>query len=293
MGKRTKGGFWESAKLNNATYQQYYRRLLELAISRFEWLSLPASIDPRFLELVLISQGSAIFFKDEFLNGGEYLALRYAAGGTLDFYRNPTIRNVIADNGYTATRTNKDSVIIYNNYLRTPAMLDIECYARRLYNIDRIIDVNVNAQKSPILLTCPESQRLTLENLYKEYDGNVPVIRGDSGLNKGSFSAIQTGAAFVSDRLIDLKYKYWNEALTYLGFASTVETKRERMIRDEAQQMAAGAFASRNSALQARKDACNKINEIFGLEIDVRFRDPLPGADADSEEVREVVNIYD
>ena len=287
MSRRNKRDFWESAKLNNATYQQYYKRLLDLAISRFEWVNLPDTIDARFMELILITSGSCLFFRDEFLNNGDFLALRYAAGGDLDFYRNPIRRNAIADNGYHAERSNKNSVIIYNNYLRSSGMNDIECYALRLYNIDRIIDVNVNAQKTPVLISCPETQRLTLLNLYKEYDGNAPVIWGDNKLDVSGISSIQTGAPYVSDRLIDLKYKYWNEALTYLGYANITETKRERMIKDEAQQLAAGALASRNSALQARRDACRQINKMFGLDIDINFRETI-----ENEVTSENVDLY-
>lgn len=291
---RAKKEFWESAKMNAATYQQYYKRLLNLAVSRFEWLGLPETVDPRFLELTLLTQGRALFFKDEYLNTGEFLALRFAGGGQLDFYRNPTRRNAIADNGYHAERSNKDSVIIYNNYLRTPSMLDIECYAKRLYNIERIIDVNVNAQKTPVLISCAEPQRLTLLNLYKEYDGNAPVIYGDKKLDTSGVSALQTGAPYVADRLNALKYQIWNEIYTYLGYASITETKRERVIRDEAQQMAAGALASRNSDLQARRDACKQINKMFGLDIWVEFRQTIEHDSKSSiGEVHEDVEVYD
>lgn len=275
MSRRNKRDFWESAKLNNATYQQYYKRLLDLAVSRFEWINLPDTIDARFMELILITSGSCLFFRDEFLNTGDFLALRYAAGGELDFYRNPTRRNAIADNGYHAERTNLNSVIIYNNYLRSPGINELECYALRLYNIDRIIDVNVNAQKTPVLISCPETQRLTLLNLYKEYDGNAPVIWGDNKLDVSGISSIQTGAPYVSDKLIELKYKYWDEALTYLGYAALTETKSERLIKAEVQQLVGGALASRNSALQARRDACQQINKMFGLKIAVNFRETI------------------
>ena len=55
--------FWESAKMNNAVYNYYYNKLMELAISMFEWKGLPSSIDPRFLELTLFADGQAVFFK--------------------------------------------------------------------------------------------------------------------------------------------------------------------------------------------------------------------------------------
>ena len=47
--------FWESATMNNLTFRHYYNRLTELAISMFEWKNLPASIDPRFLEMTLFN----------------------------------------------------------------------------------------------------------------------------------------------------------------------------------------------------------------------------------------------
>ena len=42
--------FWQSASYNNATFMQYYNRLVELAISMFDWKNLPDTIDARFLE---------------------------------------------------------------------------------------------------------------------------------------------------------------------------------------------------------------------------------------------------
>ena len=65
--------FWESAAMNNGTYKQYYNRLVELAISMFEWKNLPKTVDARFLELCLFTDGQAIFFYDE--DDNEYFRL--------------------------------------------------------------------------------------------------------------------------------------------------------------------------------------------------------------------------
>ena len=62
-GKKAK---WESALLNNRTYLQYYNRLLELAINMYEWKNLPDTVDERFLELTLFSDGMAVFFLMKF-----------------------------------------------------------------------------------------------------------------------------------------------------------------------------------------------------------------------------------
>lgn len=271
MGRRNKDrNFWDSAMMNNATYIQYYNRLTELAISMFEWVNLPEEIDPRFLELVLFAKGKAIFFKDPDIG---YMALMVTDMGPMNAYRVPLRRRAYASNGYNAELSIDDSVMIYNNYLRTPSKLDVEMFSRRLYNIDRTIDINVNGQKTPILIECDETQRLTLQNLYMQYDGNKPVIYGDTALQNNPLKAIQTGVPYVADKLTMLKTQYWNEALTYLGISNLNIQKKERLVSDEVARNMGGVIASRYSRLNARKDACKEINKMFGLDIDVEYRD--------------------
>lgn len=271
MGKiKNNRQFWESASMNNYTFMQYYNRLTELSVSMFEWKNLPESIDPRFLELVLFSDGMAVFFEDEVMG---YLSLRTMIGGHLDIYQIPTIRTAYASNGYNKMLNEENSVIIFNNLLHTNSMLDVEQFSKRLYNLDRIIDVNANAQKTPILISCDETQRLTLTNLYMKYDGNVPVIFGDKNLNPNSLKTLTTDAPYVADKIYQLKTQLWNEALTYLGISNVNITKKERLITDEVTRNQGGVIASRYSRLEARRQACNQINKMFDLDIWVDYRE--------------------
>lgn len=283
--------FWESAILNNATYQQYYMRLMELSIAMFEWQNVPDEIDIRFLELILFSEGKAVFFKDEVLD--EYLALQFTVNGRLNFYHIPIRRRAFAINGYQRELDESNSVIIYNNMLHTPSKLDVEMMSRRLYDLDRAIDVNAKAQKTPVLIQATDSQRLTMKNLYKQYEGNEPFIFGNKALDIDGLKVLKTDAPYVADKLYDLKTKYWNEALTYLGISNTNITKKERMITDEVTRNMGGVIASRYSRLESRRKACEEINRLFGLDMWVDFREDLePEAydDAsDTVEVREEV----
>lgn len=281
MGRRNRE-FWESAILNNATLRQYYHRLTELSISMFEWKNLPETIDPRYLELTLFSDGQAVFFKDNTIG---YLALQNNIGGPRNVYRIPTTRRAFSVNGYNKPLTDKDSVIIWNNLLHTNSMLDVRMFSKRLYNLDRAIDVNANAQKTPILLMCDESQRLTLENLYKEYQGNAPVIKGDRGLNPNSMTVLKTDAPYVADKLYQLKTQIWNEALTYLGISNVNISKKERLITDEVMRNQGGTIASRYSRLEARRMACKEINKMFGLNIWCDYREDYQEIDADNDTV--------
>ena len=289
MGRKRDTQFGESAYMNNRTYMQYYNRLTELALSMFEWKNLPKTVDQRFLEMCLFSDGMCVFFEDEVLG---YLGLRCMIGGKLNVYQIPTDRRAYATNGYQKELDGTNSVIIFNNYLHTNSMLDVEMFSKRLYNLDRAIDVNANAQKTPFLIQCDESQRLTMLNLYKKYDGNEPFIFGSKGLDANGLKVLQTGAPYVADKLYELKTQIWNEALTYLGISNINVVKKERMITDEVTRNQGGTVASRYSRLESRRQACKQINEMFGLDIWVDYREDFQDVEEQENENEEEEQEY-
>jgi hypothetical protein len=271
VGRRKHDIFDESMILNNLTYRQYLDRLTELAISMFEWKNLPKTVDARYLELHLFETGCMVYFKDEVIGD---LCLDCIVNGRLDVYGNPLLRRAYSGyNNYQKLLTYNNSVIIWNNYLHGNSILDVKMFARRLYNIDRIIDVNANAQKTPVLVLGNEKQRLTLLNLYKEYDGNAPFIFGDKNLDINALKALNTNAPYVCDKLYQLKTQIWNEALTYLGISNINIQKKERLITDEVTRNQGGTIASRYSRLETRRQAVEKINEMFGTNIEVNYRE--------------------
>ena len=282
MGRKKDRDFWESAAMNTGTYRQYYNRLVELAISMFEWKNLPDTVDPRFLELCLFTDGQVVFCNDPDLG---YLTLQNACNGGFNVYRIPVKRRAYAVNGYQKDLSDKDSVIIFNNYLHTNSQLDAAMFARRLSDLDRSIDVNAKAQKTPILIKCDETQRLTMQNLYMQYDGNMPFIFADKSLNTNQLQAIKTDAPYVADKLYQLKTQIWNEALTYLGISNINVQKKERLITDEVTRNQGGTIASRYSRLNARRDACKQINDMFGLDVWCDYREDYQAITDDNDTV--------
>ena len=83
--------FWESAYMNNRTFQQYYNRMTELAVSMFDWKGLPKSVNAEYMEKALFSYGQAVFFKDDVLG---FLALPMMSTGRRDIYNIPIERQV-------------------------------------------------------------------------------------------------------------------------------------------------------------------------------------------------------
>lgn len=265
--------FDDSIFKNLYTYEQYADLFTEIAVSSFKWNNVPNTIDTRFIEIGLYENKSMIYFTDEVMGD---LCLKCILGGQLDVYNIPLDRRAYASNGYQKNLDRTNSVIIWDNMLHYGTSNKMEIYAKRLSNLDTIIDINCNAQKTPILLKGTQQQRLSLLNAYEKYDGNQPVMFGTENFlegNENSFTVFKTDCPYVADKLYELKVNLWNEALTYLGVASSVIQKKERMIKDEVNRLQGGVMANRYSRLNARQQACEEINRMFGTNMSVEFRD--------------------
>lgn len=273
--------FYDSIVDNTTTYNYYVERLTDIAVSRFKWTGFPDSIDTRFLELTLFEKGQAVVFEDDVMG---LLSLNTAISGSWNVYNVPIKRRAYATNGYNKNLTIENSVIVFNNYIRTPSIQHILNFSKKLSNIDVTIQININTQKTPIALKANKKQQLSVLNAYKNYDGNVPVIFKEDDFKDDSISSMSLGAPFVSPELYELKTKIWNEALTFLGVPNISETKKERMITDEVQRQMGGVLASRTSFISMRKQACEKINKMFGLNVDVEYN---YGGDGDCQNTQQ------
>ena len=251
----------------------YYYWFQNLATCMFNWKNVPETIDTRFLELCLYYDGKAVFFMDEELG---YLGLQVLINGQLNVYRVPINRTAYAINGYHHSHlTPSNSVIIYNNYSRTNTFNTVLYYTNLIAEIQKTIDINLYSQRTPITIKTTENQRLTTANAYKKYDGFSPVIVTDESFDTRNFQVLNTQAPYLVDKLQQQKRETTNECLAMLGITSINSQKKERLISDEVLNDSSAAIASRNIRLQARKDACEKINKVFGLNMDVEFNNDV------------------
>lgn len=285
---RKKREFEVTAATNSRTFLYYFNKIKQIAISSFKWDGLPEFMNERFIETTLFNKAAVAVFEDEDIS--DYpVALPLIAGAGIDLIGDPENWTGESLNGYISRRLNKDnSVPIWNNMLRQSELNTANIFAKKLYLIDRVIDVNVNAQKTPVLITSTETQRLTMKNLYMQYDGNYPFIFGDKNLDFDQIKALKTDAPYIADRLFELKTKVWNEVMSVYGVTSTTIQKKERMIKDEVAQANAGSISNRFSRFQTRKEAAEKINAMFGTNITVDYRlDTVPEADPMREDLED------
>lgn len=279
----------ENAKyFTGVTYSTWFNRLYNIAISRFEWLNLPDTCNEKFIEQVLFFNGFMVGFKDTALNS--FLIMPCTNNSVLDIFGYPAKVNAYGYNGYMAPNltpytitlgqktTNADAALLYANYSRCPDLPAVLYFARKLTKIDRTIDVNINVQKTPYIISCGENQRLTVANMFKQVDNFEPAIITTKfyGLNgEKPINVMDLKPPFVADKMQTLKRQVYQEALTYLGIEANTSEKAERQVAEELTANMGETESMRQSPLASRKQFCKEFNKIYGTNIDVKFRSDL------------------
>ena len=250
-------------------YMYYIQRLKAIAVSCFQWKDLPLSVSQRYLEISTLRRSFCLFFRDEIME--KYYAMRCILEPPFDNYDVPMNRIAYANNRYRNRLNYTNSVIIYDNYLHEPMWPSLCMFAQQLTNIEITKQINLRAQKTPVLILCDEKQRLTMENLYNKIDCGVPVIFGSKNLDIDGIKVLNTGAPYLIDKLQEDKINVLHEAFSFMGVGSLEIVKRERYITNELQAANEGNVAQRANRLKARTEAAEHINDMFGLKISVEY----------------------
>lgn len=261
--------FEEAAALNMAVFSDYYKRLRLLALSVYEWENLPETMNARFLEQCLYWYGKAAIVNDDILG---IINTKCTPSESLNIYGDATQYHCYST-GYDKDFPLDDMVYVRNNLEALPTDTTIQLFAQRLYEAERTIDVNVKAQKTPVIILCDEKQRLTMKNVYMKFDGNEPVIYGKKGLDIDDIKVLRTDAPFVADKLEEYKRNVWSEALSFLGINNVMTEKKERLVVGEVEANNQLIDLSAQVGLLTRQQAADKFNKLYpGHDIKVRQR---------------------
>ena len=155
-----------------------------------------------------------------------------------------------------------------------------------MFEIQRTIDVNLVGLRHPVLFTTNEEQLLSFKNLWEQVDNFEPFVLATDDFNTEGIQAIQTGVPNNTIELQNLKHQILNEALTLFGINNANTDKKERLVTDEVNANNEQLLMSRQVMLNARKQACEEINRMFGLNIDVRFRNEVTEIESNQEPIQ-------
>ena len=276
---------------NNMTFSYYYYKLTLIARALFAWKNLPNNMDDRWIEKYLFTNGKCIFYKDPVM--GEMVA-GFGQMSSINCYGDPTKVYPVAPNYvYEGEQliNGENCYVIRNNDLMLPTFPTVRMYAFKLTNIDRAIDINIEAQKSPILVRCTDKQRLSLKNAINQRRDNEPVIYADNSFDKDMITTLDLNPPLVFPDLQVQKHMVLNEVFTDLGINNANMDKRERMVANEVEANNEQVKASEDVMLKVRQEACKQINRIFGTNISVERRnfDEIPEyKDLIKEDIKDV-----
>lgn len=308
MGKRkTRSALEDATLVNNATYFDYLERFKKIALSLFEWTNLPESMDARFLERCLYYTGQAAML---YLEPYGYINTKSATAGNLNLYGLPTQircysygqinenRNVFygkttgTDEGDESARLgdqgedkNTGAILVLNNWEGMATANTIELFAYRMYTVERAIDVNIKAQKTPYIVLTNEDERLSMVNAMNQIDKNAMMIVGEKNtFDPNAIRTLNTQAPYIADKLTDYKHSIWNEFLTFMG-VDNISEKRERMISAETMSNNECVNLNLQSYLQPRLRAAKQFNEKYGMNVEVKLRSDIYNIIKSSESI--------
>ena len=244
------------------TFMKWYFDIQQLYSSVFAYTGMPLIVDMSQVEQWLMYRGSVAFFIDELIGP---LILPYTTQGSLNQYGNPTTIRAYGMNGYQIYLNPDQYVIIYDNNMKISNINALRQYAIRLSQTDKVIDVNIAAQKTPILLTAQnEGQLNSLKLAYRKMATGQPVIAEIGNTVNAGVNALNTGAPMVFNELQNYKLNLLSEVLTFCGIPNRGDPKRERLITTEVSAINGHVVHERTNRLQTRQRAINEINFKFG-----------------------------
>lgn len=267
MGKALKSFAQWRLEENLREYNFYFKNYKRLLLSMFEWCNLPNGISARFIEDKLFHNGLLLFFKSKTL--GFYVVTQATPIG-LNAYEEPTGYRAYSVNGLNEYVKPSDCVPIWNDMFIESNVANVNFFAKRLSNIQKTVDINLEQLKNPYIISCPEGQKETVKQVMQDKTNGVPYIfTSDDFHDMVKVNVFNLNIQNHTKDLEDVKHGVKNEGLTFFGINNVNVLKRERLVTGEAEQNDEQILINKNSMYKARKKAVEEINEKFGLNIEV------------------------
>lgn len=273
MGKRPKGSndYIGEGELNFENWKLHYlNMILEMAVTRFQWVNLPDEIDERVVESIIMREGRAVFYRTP---EGIYTVASLAQGGGIDNNWNPTLNFPVVPNPDKKVSYGGDeSVVIYNNFARLGIYSDIYLYACDLAELTMTSSINIYNQRTTKLVGADNNTQFNVKSIMDGRDKFAKLLFVNLE-NLEDLKTLDLTSPYVADKIQIMKEKKWNEIMAFLGINNNNVNKAERVQSAEVRANNEQVLMHMLSYLKAREQAVKKINKMFGLNIQVKPRE--------------------
>lgn len=221
---------------NLLTYDQVMANARLLATSRFKWHS--EKIQPidhlsEYIEMLLYLKGQCALFNDN----GQWKVRCCVPTGGINEYGEPNSFTLTDYNGNNTVTVDGDDgrfIWIKNNRDCIPTIFWIIKYCNRVAKIERTMDLNIDAQKTPFMIETSPEVHLSIQNIFKQIKEMDEVVYVDQKTGiKDNVKVLNLEVPYLVDKLYTQKTNEFNDLLNFLGI-NTVKEKTAHILYKEA-----------------------------------------------------------
>lgn len=265
--------FQSLTKNKDKAVNYFITNTLNKTQSMFFYKNLPVTIPQNELESLLQRNGFAFFTKVE----NDFFVFDGGLGGQLDMYYRPT-KITVANPFLNLSKeydifNDKDGVLIKNDFYLNGLLPIVGKYAVLL--TDTGISLNTAAVLTRLTMLISAKDNNTVESaekfLEKILAGDFGVIAENAFLDGLKLQQSNVNNVKINE-LIELNQYYKSNLLAEIGLNSNFNMKRERLNETEILLNNDDLLPFVENMLFERQNAVKRINEKYGLNIEVELK---------------------
>ena len=235
----------------------------------FTWKNLPETVPQAELEYLLQSNGTMFFTKV----GKDFYALLGTLGGEINAYYEPTKYTVanVALNLSKMYDIEKDGVLIRND-LRCNGLIPIlSKYASMLTDCEISLNTMSILMRVMFLISASDdkTKKSAEEFMSKIINGNYSIIADSQFFDGIKAQGMTQSFSQLIPQMIELTQYIKASALNEIGLNANYNMKKERITEQEYTLNIDALMPFAENMLNCRKKAVEKINKMYGLNIEV------------------------
>ena len=235
----------------------------------FTWKNLPETVPQAELEYLLQSNGTMFFTKV----GKDFYALLGTLGGQINAYYEPTKYTVanVALNLSKMYDIEKDGVLIRND-LRCNGLIPIlSKYASMLTDCEISLNTMSILMRVMFLISASDdkTKKSAEEFMSKIINGNYSIIADSQFFDGIKAQGMTQSFSQLIPQMIELTQYIKASALNEIGLNANYNMKKERITEQEYTLNIDALMPFAENMLNCRKKAVEKINKMYGLNIEV------------------------
>lgn len=271
----------------------YITYMLNRSVTMFKYHNLPDTMPQREIELLLQCNGWGCVCEID----GNLYCLNGGLGGVPNAYNMPT--EIIINNpylNYNKTLTiDTDCVIMPNDSMYIGLLPMYNRYCTMLVENDiTMILATVNKRVQNLLSANDDNTVESAKNFLKKvFDGELGVIAESKLFDSLKVNASSVNSTVSMTELFEFEQYVKASLYNEIGLSANYNMKRERLTSAEVETNTDNLYPLVDNMINQRRKAVEKINEMFGTNIEIEFNsswDNRPFNGASIHNVVEEVN---